>query len=91
MKTLNTLSFLLTMVFILAMQAITFGQGVTTSSISGRVLDQDGEPLIGANIVAVHTPSGSTYGNISNVDIFDRNNLLWKHNMINRNATKVQC
>jgi len=38
-------------------------QGVTTSSISGRVKDSKGEALVGANIQAEHLPSGSLYGN----------------------------
>jgi len=44
------------------------GQGVTTASISGIVLTQTGEPLPGANIVAVHEPSGTVYGTISRID-----------------------
>ncbi len=39
-----------------------FAQGVTTASIDGVVLDKEGQPLVGANVVAVHTPSGSVYG-----------------------------
>lgn len=39
-----------------------FAQGVTTSSISGVVNDQTGQPLIGGNITATHTPSGTVYG-----------------------------
>ena len=29
---------------------------VTTSALSGVIIDQAGEPLIGAAVVAVHTP-----------------------------------
>jgi len=38
-------------------------QGVTTSSVAGRVKDSKGEFLVGANIQAEHLPSGSLYGN----------------------------
>lgn len=48
-------------------------QGVTTSSMFGKLVDgETGEPLIGATVQAVHTPSGTTYGNITDVDGFYR-------------------
>ncbi|MGB5699399.1 TonB-dependent receptor domain-containing protein [Muriicola sp.] len=46
--------------------AMAFSQGITTANMQGLVTDEQGEPLFGANIVAVHTPSGTTYGAISN-------------------------
>jgi len=32
-------------------------QGVTTASISGKITDNDGQPLLGANIIAIHVPT----------------------------------
>ena len=48
--------------------AIAFSQGVTTSSMQGTVADEAGESLLGVNVVATHTPSGTVYGAISNED-----------------------
>lgn len=49
-----------------------FGQGSTTSAINGRITDENGEPLIGATVLAVYTPTGAEYGNITDVDGFYR-------------------
>lgn len=47
--------------FILIFATPGFAQ-VTTASIEGLVTDQNGEPLAGANIIAVHEPSGTQRG-----------------------------
>ena len=39
-----------------------FGQGLTTASLNGMVTDENGNPLEGANVIAVHEPSGTQYG-----------------------------
>ncbi|QDH78696.1 hypothetical protein FKX85_06460 [Echinicola soli] len=45
-----------------------YGQGITTASMSGVVEDPNGETLPGANVVAIHTPSGTRYGASTRVD-----------------------
>ena len=40
---------------------------VTTSGINGKVSSK-GEPIIGATIIATHTPSGTTYGATTNTE-----------------------
>ncbi|MCF6349021.1 MAG: TonB-dependent receptor [Flavobacteriaceae bacterium] len=41
---------------------------VTTSNIKGSVIDDQNQPLPGANVVAVHTPTGTKYGGTTNLD-----------------------
>jgi len=53
-------------VFILTVfTSILFSQGLTTSGVNGFVKSQDGNGLVGANIVATHIPSGTQYGTTS--------------------------
>lgn len=37
-------------------------QGLTTASVSGKILDEGGQGLPGVNVVAIHEPSGTKYG-----------------------------
>ncbi len=68
MKKILPLGVLFFMVF-----SYSFSQ-VTTSNIRGAVVDDQNVSLFGANVVAVHTPTGTRYGAITNED--GRYNLL---------------
>ncbi|MDP2886485.1 MAG: carboxypeptidase regulatory-like domain-containing protein [Ignavibacteria bacterium] len=45
--------------------SVVLAQGITTAAIGGKIANSTGEALPGANIIAVHTPSGTTYGTSS--------------------------
>lgn len=53
---------------LLLLSGALLAQGVTTSSMNGQITDESGEPLIGANVVAIHVPTGTMYGNSTNVN-----------------------
>jgi len=59
-------SFVLAFIFMFA-GVFAYAQ-VTTSALSGRVVDQNGEPVIGAAVLAQHEPSGTVYGAVTNAD-----------------------
>ena len=49
------------------MSVAAFAQ-VTTAALGGRVVDANGNPIVGAAVVATHEPSGTVYGVITNAD-----------------------
>jgi len=72
---MKKITFLFT-VILLAFVGETYAQGVTTSSINGRVTDNTGGPLPGATVLAVHGPTGTKYGVTTDFDGFYRINNM---------------
>jgi hypothetical protein len=62
----NLLQGLLTFLLMLTTIGVAFTQGVTTSSISGKVSSENGESLPGALVVSIHSPSGTKYSAVTN-------------------------
>lgn len=68
MKMLKLTRLLAVAIVALLVQFTATAQGVTTSSMDGVIRDANGEALIGATVQAIHTPTGTTYGTITNED-----------------------
>ena len=58
----------LTLVLLTMVVSFTAFAQVTTSSLNGRIVDEGGEPIVGAVVIATHTPSGSQYFGVANTD-----------------------
>ena len=64
---MKTIKFLLSALIVMLSVGASFSQ-VTTSSMTGVVLDSDGGTLPGATVVAIHTESSSQYASVTNAD-----------------------
>ena len=53
---------------VVTMIAVSVNAQITTSTLSGKVVDANGEAIIGATVQAIHTPSGTHYGTVTNMD-----------------------
>ena len=62
----NLLKSLLSLFVLIMSISSTMAQGVTTSGITGTITEANGQPLLGANVVVIHLPSGTRYGAVSN-------------------------
>ncbi len=63
---MKTMKKLLLSLVVLGLSLGLMGQGTTTSEMNGTIKDDTNAPLEGATVVAVHTPTGSQYGAITN-------------------------
>lgn len=61
---IRKISLFIAMLFI----AISMSAQITTSSLSGLIVDESETPMIGAVITALHTPSGTEYNTTSNTE-----------------------
>ena len=59
---------IVSLIAVILMMSISAFAQVTTSSINGRITDENGEPMVGAAVVATHVPSGSQYFATANLD-----------------------
>jgi hypothetical protein len=58
------------MLLFLFVTLIIYGQGATTSALTGRIVDAKGQAMPGATILAIHVPSGTQYGALTNNEGF---------------------
>lgn len=62
--------------FVMMFASVVMFAQVTTSSISGKVTDNNKETLVGATVVATHVPSGSQYAAVTDLKGYYRLNNI---------------
>jgi hypothetical protein len=68
--------FIFTLLVVISLFAVLNGQGVTTASMRGIVTNDEGDFLVGANVVAVHVPTSIEYGTaVRDGGLFDLPNM----------------
>jgi hypothetical protein len=68
MRHLTKWSALLVVVVLLSPANRAAAQGVTTGVMSGVVTDAQNQPVVGAQVIAIHLPSGTSYEAVSRAD-----------------------
>jgi len=53
--------FVFSLFAVCALATVVNAQGVTTGSLSGKVVDTQTQPVSGASVIAIHLPSGTSY------------------------------
>ena len=61
-KTFTLFSVLFFALICVLSSELVYSQGVTTSAVNGVIVDDQNNPLPSANVIAIHEPSGTTYG-----------------------------
>jgi len=56
------------MLYCFILPGLIMAQGVTTAAFNGLVTDSDGNPIVGATVTALHTPTGTVYTAVSRLD-----------------------
>ena len=73
---MKKLNFLFLVLAFAAYLPSALSQGVTTSSMRGKIVDPQNAPVFAATVVATHTPTGTQYGTITQEDgRFDIRNM----------------
>ncbi|WMN11977.1 carboxypeptidase regulatory-like domain-containing protein [Marivirga salinae] len=62
------LKFYGTIVLMMLFVQLAWSQGTTSAIITGKVSDNNGEAVPGANVIATHTPSGAQYGVVTDLN-----------------------
>jgi len=57
----HLIRFAFSLVAVLALASVVSAQGVTTGQLSGKVVDSQQQAVVGATVIAIHLPSGSSY------------------------------
>ena len=63
---------LMILTLLLGFSLSAWGQGATTSTMTGRITNTGGQAMEGATVLAIHTPTGSKYGAVVNVNGYYR-------------------